>query len=131
MGVTSIIAILIILVLIVFSALSITTARVDLGLSEKSAGSISAWYKADAEAEERLAEVVSAVRSGNVNSLSSGYTIKKVDGSVQVGYNVPVDHGRALKVELFVTDDGKVTRSLWQVVTIADWTPDTSIHLYQ
>ena len=131
MGVTSIIAIIIILVLIVFSALSITTARVDLGLSQKTVGSLSAWYAADAEAEERLAQVVSAARSGNIQGLSSGYTIKEVDDWVQVGYNVPIDQGRALKVVLFVTDGGKVTRSLWQVVTTADWTPDNSIHLYQ
>jgi len=52
MGVSSIIAILVILVLVVFSTLSITTSKADLTLSQKSSDSIKAYYEADAIAED-------------------------------------------------------------------------------
>jgi hypothetical protein len=131
MGVPSIIAILVILVLIVFSALSIMTAKADLNLSEKTAASIRNYYKADSEAEDRLAEAVDAVKNGKSDVLPDIYQIKKVDGGTQVVYNIPIDQGKGLSVELLITDSGKATRKLWQVVSTTDWKPDTNVELFQ
>ncbi|MDR0874799.1 MAG: hypothetical protein LBN12_01170, partial [Clostridiales Family XIII bacterium] len=64
MGVSSIIAILVILVLVVFSALSIATSKADLVLSQKTSDSVKAFYAADASAEEILAAIAAEVETG-------------------------------------------------------------------
>lgn len=127
MGVPSIIAILVILVLVVFSALALTTSNADLKLSEKTAVSVRDYYEADSSAEIMMATAVKAVRTGKTGGLPAGMALKKVDEGAQVVYNVPIDEGRELSVELLITEDGKVTRKLWQVITTAEWNPDMSL----
>jgi hypothetical protein len=131
MGVTSIIAILVILVLIVFAALSITTAKADLNLSERTAAATSEYYVADSAAEERLAEVAEAARGGAgwQDRLGSGYSVSEEGGAVMVTYDVPVDDGRAMYVRLKVAADGGVSRELWQVRSTDEWESDNDIQL--
>jgi hypothetical protein len=146
MGVTSIIAILVILVLIVFAALSITTAKADLRLSEKTAESTTAFYKADSAAEEKVAEVAGAVAGGAgwEDRLGDGYEVSDAsddsgsglgsggtgfaDGKI-VSYEVEIDANKALSVRLLVAADGSITRELWQVHSTTEWTPDKDIQL--
>lgn len=129
MGVTSIIAILVILVLVVFSALSITTSKTDLVLSQKTSDSAKAYYIADSTAEERLAEIVGAINSG------SGWQSKvsdmdcTVDGNM-VSFMIVVDENRNLEVNLRVASNGSITRELWQVVPSTEWVADDTINLY-
>jgi hypothetical protein len=132
MGVTSIIAILVILVLIVFSALSITTSKADLTLSEKTAAATSDFYKADSSAEEKVAEVDAAVKGGGNwrDKLSAaGYVINAGDVGDVVAYEVQINDKKILKVELAVSADGKISRTLWQVVPSGDWTADQDVDL--
>lgn len=49
-GVVTIITVLLVLTLSVFSALTLTSARADLALSQTNADTVTAYYKADAEA---------------------------------------------------------------------------------
>ena len=133
MGVSSIIAILVILVLVVFSALSIATSRADLTLSQKSSDSIKAFYAADAAAEDMMAEIAAAIAGGagwqasldkEVFALSPG-----VGGTV-ISYTAPIDEYRNLHVELLADKAGNLTRNLWQVVPAKDWVADESFNLY-
>jgi len=133
MGVSSIIAILVILVLVVFSALSIATSKADLTLSQKSSASIKAFYTADATAEDRMAEIAAAIAGGGnwqtaldreVFTLSPG-----ADGT-NICYTVPVDVYRDLRVELLADTAGNLTRNLWQVVPAREWVADESFNLY-
>ncbi|MDR1028738.1 MAG: hypothetical protein LBL63_04890 [Clostridiales Family XIII bacterium] len=130
MGVTSIIAILVVLVLIVFSALSITTAKADLTLSEKTASATSDFYKADSVAEERVAEADAEVQAGagwQDRLREAGYTVRAGDSGDVIAYEVEINDKKALKVELSVSADGRVDRTLWQVIPTGDWEPDTDI----
>lgn len=54
-GIPSIITILLVLVLAVFSSLTVISAKAELSLAEKTAQSESSYYRADAESERELA----------------------------------------------------------------------------
>jgi len=133
MGVSSVIAILVILVLVVFSALSITTSKADLTLSQKTARSIEAYYEADAEAEDRMAVVAAAVAdlgAWRAFLLQNGYNISSAEGGELISYVVSVDDNRNLNVELLLDGSGKLSRKLWQVTPAKEWIPDESLNLY-
>ena len=133
MGVSSIIAILVVLLLVVFSILALTTSRADLMLSQKSSDSIKAYYEADAVAEDMLAEISVAVSSGSGWQTileEDGYDLSSADGGTFISYTVSIDEYRNLKVELFAGPDGRLTRTLWQVVPAKEWVADESVHLY-
>ena len=129
MGVTSIIAILVILVLVVFSALSITTSKADLVLSQKTSDSAHAFYAADATAEEKLAEIAAAVKEGSGWESKMSALGCEVDGNM-ISYVVPVDVNRNLEVMIRVASNGNISRELWQVVPASEWVADDTINLY-
>jgi hypothetical protein len=131
MGVTSIIAILVILVLIVFAALSITTAKADLTLSKKTAEATTEYYKADSGAEDRFAEVAGIVKSGAgwQDRLGDGFTVTDEGGASVVSYEVPNGDNKELAVRIRVASDGTLTRELWQVRSTDEWQGDKDIQL--
>jgi len=134
MGVSSIIAILVILVLVVFSTLSITTSKADLTLSQKSSDSIKAYYAADGIAVEMMTEVAVAVAVSSdwrAILMLNGYDISSADGGTLISYTVPIDINRNLDVKLLADESGNLTREQWQVVPAREWVPDNSINLFQ
>jgi hypothetical protein len=131
MGVASIIAILVILVLIVFAALSIITAKADLNLSKKTADMTSEYYKADSAAEVKLAEVAGAAQGGSgwQSLLGDEYTVTEDGGDTVVAYETPIGDDKALSVKLRVTAAGDVSRELWQVHSTGEWEGNNDIQL--
>lgn len=133
MGVSSILAILVILVLVVFATLSMTTSKADLNLSQKTADSITAFYAADSEAEEKIAEIASVISEGadwESKLKESGYEIiPDNSGNNIIKYIVEIDKNRNLVIEIMATSDGKLTKNRWQVVPANDWIPDNSLNL--
>jgi len=133
MGVSSIIAILVILVLVVFSALSITTSKADLKLSQKTSDGVKAYYDADSAAEDKMAEVSKAIKTSSdwrADLARGGYTLSDSDEGTLIKYTVPIDDNRNLNVELLADSGGKLTRELWQVVPAKDWVPDDNVNLF-
>ena len=134
MGVTSIIAILVILVLVVFSALSITTSKADLKLSQKTSAGVVAFFAADSAAIDMMAEIADIIAGDNAwrqALINKGYEIASAEtGGTNIGYVVPIDDFRNLHVELYANQAGELTRTLWQVVPAQEWKPDESITLY-
>jgi len=134
MGVPSIIAILVILVLVVFSALTFTTSNADLALSRKAAESTLSFYEADSAAEQRLAAVVEVVRtSENWEEVltSDGFTVTREESGRAIAWTETIDDVRVLSIEIFAADDGNILRRVWQVEPYGEWEPDDSIHLFQ
>ncbi len=142
MGITSIIAILVILVLVVFSTLSLITAKADLTLSEKTAENIQAYYNADNSAELIIADFGDVIGSGEtINdedfSRYSGVFTKGKDYSYASAgrlfkFNVTIDDSRELKVEVTYDDNGKINETLlWQVSPTKEWTADNKVELFQ
>ena len=133
MGVSSIIAIFVILVLIVFSALSTTTSKADMVLAQKTADGIQAFYKADCLAEEQAKFVSESAKSGG--DLQTKLRLSSITASEVIGdtvkYSIMIDENRKLDVELKVDANGKITRELWQVKPAKEWVADDHIELYQ
>ena len=133
MGVSSIIAILVILVLVVFSALSITTSKADLKLSQKTSDGVIAFFEADAAAEDKLAEVAAAIARGGSWQAALrdlGCEVSSVSGGTRIAYTIPVDEYRNLDVELIANAGGSIKRTLWQIVPANEWVPDNSLNLF-
>ena len=133
MGVSSIIAILVILVLVVFSALSITTSKADLKLSQKTSNGVIAFYEADAAAEDMMAEVADIIKSGTgwQAKLPAAYETTASGDATLIEYTVPVDNNRNLNVRLSADSSGKLTREIWQVVPSKEWVPDNNLNLFK
>ena len=133
MGVPSVIAILVIMILVVFSALSITTSNADLRLSQKTSDSVKAFYEADAVAEDKMAEVAALLAKGgdwHADALKAGFHVSSDGhGGTLVSYTMPVDEYRNLDVELFAGTDGTLSRRLWHVVPASVWVADDSLNL--
>lgn len=55
-GVVTILTVLLVLSLTIFSTLTLSTARADLALSQRNADTVQAYYKADAQAAKRYAD---------------------------------------------------------------------------
>jgi hypothetical protein len=135
MGVTSIIAILVILVLIVFSALSITTSKADLTLSEKTAAATTAYYAADSKATMYMSELIHAIENGrdpaqvSVTDGVENDNIKMSGSGYEASYEVKIDEGKSLFVDIVLDADGDITSKQWQVQSTADWEPDQNLNL--
>lgn len=132
MGVTSIIAILVILILIVFSALSITTSNADLRLSIKTAEATKAFYRADYDAERKLGEIHAEVVKGGdwmtaVKALDC--TVEPAEAGQSVAFLIKIDENKDLNVELIVSPDGQIDCKEWQVVPSTEWTPDRDLNV--
>jgi len=133
MGVSSILAILVILVLVVFSALSITTSSADLKLSQKTSNGVKAFYEADAKAEDMMAEVKNAIKSGadwKSKLPADVYEVSTVNGGTLISYTISIDANRNLNVNLLEDGTGHLTRELWQVVPAREWVPDNNLNLF-
>lgn len=130
MGVSSIIAILVILVLVVFSALSITTSKADLTLSQKTSNGVAAFYEADAAAEDMMAEVANAIKTNNLKGLPGDYEVSGTNNGTLISYTVSIDENRNLNVSLLADEGGNLSRELWQVVPAKEWVPDNNMNLF-
>ena len=107
-GGSTLLAVFAVLCLTVFAVLSLSAVRADDRLSRKSADAVTAYYRAEAEAEAVLARL----RAGE---LPEGVAAK--DGIYS--YQVPVSDIRELQVELRVQGrDYTILR--WQTVSTAD-----------
>ncbi|MDR3072918.1 MAG: hypothetical protein LBU41_05435 [Clostridiales Family XIII bacterium] len=134
MGVSSIIAILVLIVLIVFAALSIMTSKADLTLAQKTANTITAYYEADNKAEERLSEISKAVKAGgNWQESLSGedITFSTTESGTEVSYRVVVNEDLTLLVTLHVSNAGEISRKEWHLTSLTEWAPDNGLSVMQ
>ncbi len=117
-GGSSILTIFAVLCFIVFALLSLSTAKADHMLAEKSVDAVSRYYEADTQAEEILAQI----RQGQVP-----------DGVIKEGnryqYACPVDRNQQLSVEVEYRD---YTYQIikWRKEYIGEWKPDEKIEVW-
>ncbi|MCM1441388.1 MAG: hypothetical protein NC131_19610 [Roseburia sp.] len=117
-GGSSILTIFAVLCFIVFALLSLSTARADSILANKSLDAATKYYEADTQAEEILARI----RAGECP-----------EGVIQEGnryrYSCPVDGQQELQVIVDVDDDSYRIRK-WQKEYVSDWQADDSINVW-
>lgn len=145
MGITSIIAILVILVLVVFSTLSLVTAKADLSLAQRTSDSILNYYNADSDAVMITSEFGKMISTGEVPATVDPESLtpigkafangKNYDWNSSTGifkFSTAIDGSRELKVEVKYDKSGNVTETnLWQVNPVGEWEQDNDMNLYQ
>ena len=99
-GVVSIMTVLLVLTLSVFSALTLTSALADLSLSRTNDGTVAAYYAADAQAARLYADFV----SGTDDELEA---------------DIPMTDTQSLHLHLVRSGDG-VEILAWQTVPVED-----------
>lgn len=97
-GVLTVLTVLLVLTLAVFSALTYTSARADLALSRTNAGTVTAYYAADADAAQLLADF----REGLEDELET---------------TLPMTESQSLYVHFVRDTDGTVRILAWKTVS--------------
>ena len=119
-GGSSILTIFAVLCFIVFALLSLSTAKADRTLADKTITATENYYKADTEAEEILGKL----RSGEVPEgvMESG------DGIYS--YSCKIDDKQELQVKVEIQDE-KYTVKQWKKTYIGEWKADDSIEVFE
>ncbi len=126
-GIVSLITVFTILLLAVFSVLSLSGSRSDSVLSDRAARAVSDYYLAEAQAEQKLLELSSIASNDTGTPLrerleAAGFKIS-VDtpypGTVVV-YDTPIDDRRVLRIEVGIGEQGKVERLYRQTISTGE-----------
>lgn len=117
-GGSSILTIFAVLCFIIFALLSLSTAKADHVLAQKSVDAVRTYYQADTQAEEILARI----RQGEI---PEGV---ETDGD-RYSYVCPVDENQQLSVEVECKDAGyRIIK--WRKEYIGEWEPDDTIDVW-
>jgi hypothetical protein len=126
-GIVSLITVFTILLLAVFSVLSLSGSRSDSVLSDRAARAVSDYYLAEAQAEQKLLELSSIASNDTGTPLrerleAAGFEIS-VDtpypGTVVV-YDTPIDDRRVLRIEVGIGEQGMVERLYRQTISTGE-----------
>ncbi|MDR2493388.1 MAG: hypothetical protein LBD25_08050 [Coriobacteriales bacterium] len=122
-GITTLITILVVMLLAVFSVLSLSTARSDLRLAQMSAQAASDYYEADGRAQTWRARLVSTVivtppAERGERLAKAGYAVTDGGpGVLLVTGSFAIDELRDLVVTIAVGTDGSCMVRQWQTVS--------------
>lgn len=141
-GSSLLLAVFLILCLVTFAVLALSSAANDYEFSRKLALRKTAYYEANNQAEELLKEIDCLLSEGcdwkQTASLSTdtiSITAEIDDNNIPViSYSVPLDNAQALSVCLELSLSGKTESSnyqirRWQIVSTAEWKGDDSLTL--
>ena len=117
-GGSSILTIFAVLCFIVFALLSLSTAQANSTLSTKSVDAVTAYYQADTEAEEILAQIRSGQCPEGVSQDGNFYS-----------YSCAIGETQELQVEVTVTGS-KYRIYKWQKAYTGEWKADDSIKVW-
>ena len=117
-GGSSLLVIFAVLCLTVFALLSLSTVQADRRLADASVEAVSAYYRADCQAEAVLARL----RDGQ---LPEGVT---VDGDVYA-YTCPISDTQSLEVQVRMEGE-QWTVLRWQAVSTARWEAEERLDLW-
>lgn len=140
-GSSSLILIFIVLCLVTFGMLSLSAARNELDLADRSGAAVREYYRADGEGEEfyrlvaeKAAEACKAFpdlkdrRQYLAQELGEFYQQDR-DAAVTT---IPMERAQALYVELFLSmeDKSRVTVKKWKVIQTEDYEIDDSMPVW-
>lgn len=126
-GVVSLIMIFVVFLLVSLAVLSLTTASANARMADKSLSMQSAYYEADARAQETLAQIDGVLRSsgadqGALEALNRGVTYDPESATIR--FDTEISDTATLKSELRVEGDS-VTVIRWQTVPDGEWQTDS------
>lgn len=119
-GGSSILTIFAVLCFIVFALLSLSTAKADRTLADKTITATQNYYKADTEAEEILGKL----RSGEVPEgvTKSGYN--------EYTYSCKIDDKQELQVKVEIQDENYFIKQ-WKKTYVGEWKPDDTMEVFE
>ena len=126
-GASSILLILVVVSLTLFASLALMQARGDAALTKKTADGISAFYEADALAQEKLAALDDAIQQGTAPESIDGIA-KQSDGSYTFSIDAADGH------TLFVSFDlalGRCNVRSYRYINAQDWAEQGAGSLWQ
>lgn len=116
-GAISLAVILIVLTMTCFSILTFVSADSEYKLSEKAATAVENYYQADAEANERIAEIGKKRKGKNFRDFLSkkGYNVTISQNQYIITFHVPIDEMKKLRVKACISPS-RIT--IWEWKTI-------------
>ena len=143
-GLTSLILIFIILCLSTFCLLSLSSARGDLSLAERSARAVTEYYQADAKGEEWLKQADAVLQKETAGKSMSQEEIQYAAGKLaselgcnvdeETGYistDISMEHGQALHIDLALTgDESRYEVKSWYVYDSGNYEIDDSMPVW-
>ncbi len=140
-GSSSLILIFIVMCLVTFGMLSLTSAKNDLNLAERNADAVNEYYRADREGEAfygMVAEAVTAVCSQTEEVTEREKLLKASLGAYYrendeiAAMETDMKRAQALHVELrpVLTGEGSVEVAEWKVIQTEDYEIDNSLPVW-
>lgn len=126
-GASSILLILVVVSLTLFSVLSLLQARADAALTEKTALSINAFYDADARAQKMLSELDSALALGQDPTYIEGITSA---GDQKYEFAIGSYDGHTLNVSVNVAN-GAVQVVRYRYESAKEWVGESADTVWQ
>ena len=132
-GVVSLIMIFVVFLLVSLAVLSLTTASANARMAGKSLETQTAYYEADAKAQETLAQIDGALKSvgadpAALEGLDRGVTCEPETGTIR--FDTAVSDTATLKSELRV-EGNRAAVIRWQTVTGGEWQTDDTKNLWK
>lgn len=137
MGTSLLLVIFIILCMVIFAVLSLTSAAKDMNYSEKNALRTTAYYTACNQAEHALAEIDSILcdnpdRASAIAQLESlDYIVVSEDADLTktAMFHVAIDEDEALEVILGLQPEENKQYQIisWKSISTASWTADQTL----
>lgn len=137
-GASSLLVIIVVISLVCFAALSITSASADLRLSEKLADRTSAYYETCNEAQDTLKDLSARLSSIYAESANEEEYKQKIKESLldSLTFSYPMNDNQILQVSispLYPQDSSgdffQITS--WQIINITSPELDESLSVYQ
>jgi hypothetical protein len=142
MGTPTLILIFMILCLVTFGMLSLSTAKSEWNLAQRNADSVTEYYRADKEGEAFYQKVLQAMNQtrkeeGDLPAFQSSLSRKLGDYyDLQTGIvsaQIPMKRSQSLSIKLHVSPDqsGKIGISQWKVIQTEDYEIDHSLPVFK
>ena len=137
-GASSLLVIVVVLSLVCFAALSITSASADLRLSQKLADRSSSYYGACNEAQDRIKELSASLSAIYEESGSEEDYMEKIKESLtdSLSFSCPMNENQVLQVSVSPLYPGNASGDFleitsWQVVNLTSPDLDESLPVFQ
>lgn len=126
MGTPTLILIFMILCLVTFGMLSLSTAKSEWNLAQRNADSVTEYYRADKEGEAFYQMVLQSSLSGKPGDNYDSQT-----GIIST--QIPMKRSQSLSIELHVSPEqsGKIEVAQWKVIQTEDYEIDHSLPVYK
>lgn len=142
MGISFMLTIFIILCMVIFSVLSLSTVIKDRTYTQKNADRTLAYYNANNQAEEHLAQIDSILCTAStydtcLKELESldyiSFSTNDKSSNISLTYSVPINETEILKVVLDINPDSRERYTIltWQQISLSEWENKSSLSVYE